>query len=483
MSENRMLLDEIRDLKRRLQALETRGEHPGFAASDVARLSQDNTFTGVVNTFDNDVDIDGDLAVGGDATITGTVQAAAAWIPGVAVSLNAKLYCGFNGNEPYETTYTGSSTGHRGQTGTETGGVIYRPGKFGKGVQVAETTTNLITNPSCETGTTGWGQLSTSGGCTVSVAQSTDTLYGSYSGQVTFSFGGSGSATFAPVVYPHLSVSASTAYTFSLRYKVSSASSGAAAALYFVTWQTGYTNQSTASSTALDMTVDGEWRTVSGTITTGSGHIFLSPRINFSVANSVILIDGVQVEQKAYATPYCDGSLGTGHSWSGTAHASTSSRTAASLSYATSSIVETVGTVMSWVYRISDRAAASRLMRVSGTTAGHIIVSIRRSSDDRAGAHWGTVEVAGSAVPIGEWHHLAITYDGTTLRLYQNGVLTGSGTPSGFSGMPALFYVGSFVGGSEFANSFIDDFAILPRAASGDEIRAIYESQAQLICS
>ncbi len=47
MSEIRMLLDEIRDLKRRLQALETRQEHPGFAASDVARLSVDNTFAGV----------------------------------------------------------------------------------------------------------------------------------------------------------------------------------------------------------------------------------------------------------------------------------------------------------------------------------------------------------------------------------------------------------------------------------------------------
>ncbi len=39
MSEIRMLMDEIRDLKRRLQALETSQEHPGFAASDVARKS------------------------------------------------------------------------------------------------------------------------------------------------------------------------------------------------------------------------------------------------------------------------------------------------------------------------------------------------------------------------------------------------------------------------------------------------------------
>lgn len=37
-------------------------------------------------------------------------------------------------------------------------------------------------------------------------------------------------------------------------------------------------------------------------------------------------IKKMQAEAKAYATSYCDGSLGTGYSWSGTAHASTSTR-------------------------------------------------------------------------------------------------------------------------------------------------------------
>jgi hypothetical protein len=37
-------------------------------------------------------------------------------------------------------------------------------------------------------------------------------------------------------------------------------------------------------------------------------------------------VDALQVEEKGYATTYCDGSLGVGYSWSGTAHASTSTR-------------------------------------------------------------------------------------------------------------------------------------------------------------
>ena len=42
--------------------------------------------------------------------------------------------------------------------------------------------------------------------------------------------------------------------------------------------------------------------------------------------------DGAQVEAKSYATSYCDGTLGTGYAWTGTAHNSTSTRAASSAS-------------------------------------------------------------------------------------------------------------------------------------------------------
>lgn len=41
--------------------------------------------------------------------------------------------------------------------------------------------------------------------------------------------------------------------------------------------------------------------------------------------------DGAQVETKPYATTYCDGSLGPGYAWTGTAHASASTRAASGL--------------------------------------------------------------------------------------------------------------------------------------------------------
>lgn len=42
-----------------------------------------------------------------------------------------------------------------------------------------------------------------------------------------------------------------------------------------------------------------------------------------------------QIENKAYATSYCDGSLGTGYAWTGTAHASTSTRAASGVTIPT----------------------------------------------------------------------------------------------------------------------------------------------------
>ena len=53
---------------------------------------------------------------------------------------------------------------------------------------------------------------------------------------------------------------------------------------------------------------------------------------NAGTSGKFFYIDGAQCEAKAYPTPYCDGSLGTGHAWTGTAHASTSTRTAETLS-------------------------------------------------------------------------------------------------------------------------------------------------------
>ena len=88
----------------------------------------------------------------------------------------------FDGRQPFATNYSGEPNGHMGQVATVSGGLIYRPGKFGtKAAQFSGALTNYVTNPSFETGTTGW---STTGGATLDQT-SIDSYVGSYAMRIT----------------------------------------------------------------------------------------------------------------------------------------------------------------------------------------------------------------------------------------------------------------------------------------------------------
>jgi hypothetical protein len=88
------------------------------------------------------------------------------------------------------------------------------------------------------------------------------------------------------------------------------------------------------------------------------------------------------------------------------------------------------------------------------------------------------VEAAnGPAVPIGVWTHLAVTYDGTTLRLYVNGVLRNSvSAPGGINASTAPLRIGGntvfSVPGTEYFAGLIDEVRIYNRALSAAEITA-----------
>jgi concanavalin A-like lectin/glucanase superfamily protein/PASTA domain-containing protein/Big-like domain-containing protein len=95
---------------------------------------------------------------------------------------------------------------------------------------------------------------------------------------------------------------------------------------------------------------------------------------------------------------------------------------------------------------------------------------IRNSSADKEAA-------AGPALPLGVWTHLAVTYDGTTLRLYVNGVLRSSLTASGgIAASTAPLRIGGntvfSVPGTEYFAGLIDEVRIYNRALSAAEITA-----------
>lgn len=194
--------------------------------------------------------------------------------------------------------------------------------KAGLKIVRPEATENLITNPSFETATTGWTAV-------VSATLARDAVQqrrGVYSLKVT-----PGAVATAGAQWTQASPTASAAYTFSVDLK------GVAGKTYRLLM----TQSGPGTLGSLDVTGDGKWHryAITGTTANTNDLVCSVRRINDSSTDPYYL-DGAQLEQKAYATTYCDGDqrgfrlpLPFGQPaywWTGAPHASTSKRSALS---------------------------------------------------------------------------------------------------------------------------------------------------------
>jgi Concanavalin A-like lectin/glucanases superfamily len=410
------------------------------------------------------VDIDDNLLVRG-------------WIVGKhAIQLpGALMICHYDGAEPFETNYTGSATGHMGQVDTESGGVIYRPGNFGtKGVQIAEATTNGCTNPSLEVDATGWAVQYDDGGLD-SYRSGGYSLYGLYSYYMQ-------AADSSSYVYngPHFHAPASSfAWNINDTVTISAFVRGSG------TWRVVFEDSGQNLRSYVEFAADSDWQLVKITLQNTFGANYASCRMSFFPrSNGYLFVDGVQYEQKAYRTPYCDGSLGRGHSWSGTEHASASSRTAGNIVYDTADcIVAEQGTIMAWVR--PDTVASGAIETIvdpGGTGSAGLFLNISTAHHPafQYGASGGAVSLTGTTtVAADTWYHVAATWGPTGGELYVNGTLEASSATAAAVTLLATMCVGRQTGSAvRWFNGVIDDLVIADRVVSADEIRAIYESNA-----
>ena len=91
---------------------------------------------------------------------------------------------------------------------------------------------------------------------------------------------------------------------------------------------------------------------------------------------------------------------------------------------------------------------------------------------------WGAdLDCTGTQCPIstGTWYHVASTWDGTTRKLFVNGVLKRSDIPGANDATAANFHIGKTCC-SEFFNGLIDDVAIYTRALSAEEVAELANS-------
>lgn len=184
-------------------------------------------------------------------------------------------------------------------------------------IVVPEEGTNLITNPSLETNTTGWALAGSA-----SIARSTtQQRRGAYSLAITMT-----AATGDGAYYGTVSLTSGTTYTYSIDVY---APAGMPLKAYFAT--TGGVQAGGVRS----FKGTGRWQRISVTYTETSNttrRLYLTK--DASAKTGTVYLDGAQLEAKAYPTTYIDGDqrglvpnqFPIAYAWTGTAHASTSIR-------------------------------------------------------------------------------------------------------------------------------------------------------------
>ena len=419
------------------------------------------------------VDIDDNLLVRG-------------WIVGKhALQIpDATLIAHFDGYEPFETNFLGEATGSKGQVPIySTTTPLFVAGKFDKCIQVSEAGQNLVTNPSFETGTTGWSTFNDAGGDLAASQDGTASVYGLSSAKLTATtinnsqfYATFGTATSGQPYTASVWLKASVPMNVTLRMRQHTSP---------------YTNWGTTTCA-----VTTEWQRFQLTVTAPStvgGRVSIEPALAGSV-----WVDAVQVEALSYATHYMDGSLGLNCSWDGTAHASATTRVKTTLRYAANEAFNPVqGSVGMW-FRIpytapnSDLRGNCRLFEYGHYTSPVSATWIAMVTDDDHSHlnfyyYNGSTAVNAAYSSFGtnccdyEWHHAMITWGGGYVTAYIDGAqvnqaaITVTETPSDQNNIG----VGSNRLATEnFPSVDIDDFIVVSRTLSADEVRAIYESNA-----
>lgn len=371
----------------------------------------------------------------------------------------------FDGPQPYNLDFTGSNASHMGVGGTETGGVIYRPGRYGKAVQLAEATTNLVTNPSFEIDVSGYS-ANQSG-----QSMSRDTTV-SHIGVASLKVVCDGSVASQGFYRTIAGIAGGTNYTYSLF-----ASGSASIRLYVQLYNSGVWT-GLISSDVVQLSAD--WQRLTLSVATAADttqiRIFC---LTSSAQATTFWVDGVDVEQKAYATPYCDGSLGSGHTWSGTAHASTSSRAGATLTYGNNAgLNPDEGSIVMWARHAGMAPNGMGLWGTGGNAQFDAYVSASGSIFFRQN---NINQSFGAGIQPQTWNHYAFTWSksANTRKIFVNGIERASRQFDAGATLGSTLFVGSVAAGAQYGtNGEIDEFVLLDYAADPKLIRAIYESDA-----
>ena len=228
----------------------------------------------------------------------------------------------------------------------------------------------------------------------------------------------------------------------------------------------------------------GQWQRLKMTVVAGATNTLYLGR-SASGSAGEYFFDCVQVEASSFATSYLDGSLGTGYAWTGTPHASTSTRNTSYATFNPSGVIDLSNGSMSFWFQMPYNAGTSGLSITRGLFAWwnswNTESFYTQFGSDFSG--FRVVTYTGSAQQVniyaslsgskaGDWHHIVITTTTNSVNLYIDGVLKSTDTsyaaPAITSKTAYLGYVTASFGGA------IAEFASFSRVLTAEEVAALY---------
>ena len=374
-----------------------------------------------------------------------------------------------------EASGNGTDSSGNNNTTTVSGSSNYAVGKFGNGLRGGLATTNLFINPSLETNTTGWN-FQVGAGAGSFAADATSSVFGSKNAKFVVS---TVASNYPRLYYNAGALSDGVVYTISWYGKADSAGSTLRTTLE----NSGSgTNCASAGTTFLTPSYTTSWTRYSYSFTFSATNCpTTSPILMFqNPATQNYYLDGFQIEAASAATPYVDGTLGTGYAWTGTAHASTSTR---ALSYATATDIDltTQFTLSAWVKGddFNDSYISPYPSVITKTSSFFLVCDWGGMRVDTLGLSSTSLRVANTCLATDKsWHHWVSTYDGSKVILYKDGVEIGRNNATGtLTQNNNLVMLATSSGGSvsKLFTGTLDEVRMYNRALTPDEVTHLYQ--------